>query len=588
MKAPQKISFSFFFALVFYFDAQSQSIPFGIYSFAVNGNRIFAGTSGGGIYFTENNSISWETANNGLQNSYVNSLVINGNNIFAGTERGIFISTDNGRSWKAINNGLTNIQIHSIAINGNNIYVGTFGGVFLSINNGESWSSINNGLTNTFVYAIGLNGNNIYAGTSSGIFSSNDNGSSWVMMNNGLTNKYIKTLYVKGDSIFCGTDGGGLFLSIDNCNNWTSLSNGLSNKFVNSISIKGKNIFIGTFGGGMFLSNNMGLNWLEINNGIIDKRIYTTTIFGTNILAGTFAGIFLSDNNGESWKAVNNGNDLLSNNFEVAKDNPKIQTNSITTNCFPPHRFYISINSSQVKISWGNLGDSVTYNFQYQIASKSKNYSVPSSWNYINNIKDTSVTLSELKPNSKYFYQVQTVCPHSSSVINTVGYSDFNSFETQQDENYLPDIEEYAGVWEDYNFATAAYGIYSPTYRIVIDTSNTVTFYSKGAMQDNLNLNCQMRFSSKALIKGVDQNYYRYNAISNGDCKYFIEIFPPKPESAIKKFQSGEWRTETIPSEPMKLYLCFEDWRKPLYSKTQVDLEQIEQQESNVIYKWKK
>lgn len=611
-----------FFLLIFFVlgkfsaDAQSESsLPPFVNSFAVNDSFIFAGTSKGGIFLSDDNGNHWKATNNGLSNKNVLSLTAHEKNIFAGTlGGGIFLSTNNGKSWTKTNTGLTNTNVWSLTIDGINIYAGTEGGIFLSINNGNSWFPINVNLTNNKrVNSLAVKNQNIFVGiggggiAGGGTFLTNNNGNSWTAINNGLpsfTDKWVKCLIVNGDYLFAGTNGGGVYLSNNNGGSWKAINAGLTNLYVRSIILCGTNILVGTQGG-IFLSTNNGENWSPINNGLPNTKVNAIAIYNSNILVGTIGdGIFLSNNNGSSWVEKNNGLTIVeeqvnstSGNINDSKNstelknissNSGVDANATTIKCSPPHRYYISINSTKVKVSWGNLGDSVTYNFQYQIAGKSKKYSEPSSWNYINNIRDTSVTLTELKPNSKYFYQVQTVCPHSSSVINTEGYSDFNSFETQQDENYLPNIEEYAGVWEDYNFATAAYGIYYPTYRIVIDTSNTVTFYSKGAMQNNLNLNCQMKFSLKALIKGIDQNYYRYTSSTNGDCKYFIEIFPPKPESKIQKFQSGEWRTEIIPAEPMKLYLCFEDWRKPLFSKTQVDIEQTEQQGSNVIYKWKK
>ncbi len=36
----------------------------------------------------------------------VNCFLVNGNNLFAGTSGGAFLSTNNGSSWTAVNNGL--------------------------------------------------------------------------------------------------------------------------------------------------------------------------------------------------------------------------------------------------------------------------------------------------------------------------------------------------------------------------------------------------------------------------------------------------------------------------------------------------
>jgi len=44
-------------------------------------------------------------------NPFVYSLAVNGSNLFAGTERGgVFLSTNNGTSWTAVNTGLPNFS----------------------------------------------------------------------------------------------------------------------------------------------------------------------------------------------------------------------------------------------------------------------------------------------------------------------------------------------------------------------------------------------------------------------------------------------------------------------------------------------
>jgi hypothetical protein len=51
----------------------------------VSGTNLFAGTYGGGIFFSANNGISWKEINTGLSNLNVMSLSLKENNLFAGT-----------------------------------------------------------------------------------------------------------------------------------------------------------------------------------------------------------------------------------------------------------------------------------------------------------------------------------------------------------------------------------------------------------------------------------------------------------------------------------------------------------------------
>ncbi len=144
-----------------------------------------------------------------MNNKKVYSLAVNGNNIFAGTNgNGVYLSTNNGTNWIAINNGLTNNVIYSLEVSGNNIFAGTGGeGVYLSTNNGTNW--VQTALNNKSVYSLTVNGNNIFAGTAdSGVFFSTNNGISWATKNqgfNGITSAY--SLLITDTYIFSGIFG---------------------------------------------------------------------------------------------------------------------------------------------------------------------------------------------------------------------------------------------------------------------------------------------------------------------------------------------------------------------------------------------
>ncbi len=209
----------------------------GVYSLAISGTNLFAGTCGKGIFLSTNNGISWVAfRDNGLPSdslwneSYpyytISLLVINGKDIFAGTYgegaeglKGLlYLFTDNGANWSDANNGLLNVKgINSLAISGKNIFLGTWGGggIFLSTDNGTNWSAINNGLPyNTDINSIVINGSNIIAGTDNGggIFLSTNNGANWLPANKGLTDSTIvNSLAINEEYIFAGTDEEGVW-----------------------------------------------------------------------------------------------------------------------------------------------------------------------------------------------------------------------------------------------------------------------------------------------------------------------------------------------------------------------------------------
>ena len=81
----------------------------------------------------------WSLIASGITNPTVSALAISsGTNVFAGTNGGgVFFSNNNGANWSAANTGLTNLSVLSFAVSGTTVFAGTNGGgVFSSANNG--------------------------------------------------------------------------------------------------------------------------------------------------------------------------------------------------------------------------------------------------------------------------------------------------------------------------------------------------------------------------------------------------------------------------------------------------------------------
>ena len=231
-----------------------------VYSFTTNGNYIFAGTDGSGVYLSTNNGTTWTQTT--LNNQYVYSFAILGSNIFAGDDgEGVYLSTNNGTTWTQT--ALNNKAVHSLAVLGNNIFAGTWYGygVYLSINNGTSWTQT------------------------------------------ALNNKSVPSLDVLGNNIFAGTSGDGVYLSTNNGTTWTQTT--LNNQYVYSFATLGNNIFAGTFSSGVYLSTNNGSSWTPI--GLNYEVIASLAVLGNNIFAGTWNGVYFSTDNGTSWIQKNQG-----------------------------------------------------------------------------------------------------------------------------------------------------------------------------------------------------------------------------------------------------------------------------------------
>ncbi|HTY11934.1 MAG TPA: T9SS type A sorting domain-containing protein [Bacteroidota bacterium] len=94
-------------------------------------DRIFTGTSGGGVFMSSNDGVSWSKVSSGLTTNYINCLAIKHDScIFAGTDgSGVFYSKNNGGSWTKYDSNLTQTKILSLACdNAGNLYAGTYSG----------------------------------------------------------------------------------------------------------------------------------------------------------------------------------------------------------------------------------------------------------------------------------------------------------------------------------------------------------------------------------------------------------------------------------------------------------------------------
>ena len=335
-----------------------------IYSLAVSGNTIFAGTSTHGVYLSNDNGNSWQAANNGMTGAKVLSLSVNGANLFAGTENdGMFITSDNGQNWTPINNGLINSPFRALTSYNGYIYVGTFGaGIFRTNDNGNNWYPASSNITNPNhqkIYTLTATGSKIFAGTESGILSStsgtswslvnwtlepvtalnvygttiyagtrvslyynsvgthygvyksSDNGSTWSAANSGMSYYQVNSIIIEGTTLFSGTSGAtyfpsptgtGIYKSVNNGASWTSSNIGIGSAKVTSMAYGGGNLYAGTDGAGMHRSSDGGNTWTEINSGLLNYRITSVAVSGTTIFAGTNgSGLFKSTDNGLTW-----------------------------------------------------------------------------------------------------------------------------------------------------------------------------------------------------------------------------------------------------------------------------------------------
>ena len=79
-----------------------------------------------GIYRSGDNGASWTTVGGSLAVTSVYSFAVSGGYLFAGTENsGVYRSGDNGASWTTVGGSLAVTSVYSLAVSGGYLFAGT-------------------------------------------------------------------------------------------------------------------------------------------------------------------------------------------------------------------------------------------------------------------------------------------------------------------------------------------------------------------------------------------------------------------------------------------------------------------------------
>ncbi|MCX7798264.1 MAG: choice-of-anchor A family protein [Melioribacter sp.] len=184
-----------------------------VHALASNGNSIYAGVWGGGVYVSTDNGITWNEMNNGLgYNLVINSLTFHSNTLFAASYGGGVFKYENS-TWTKLNVGYD--FVWTIASNSSGLYAGTYGdGLYRSLDNGNTWSKVT-ALNAPFIYSIAVNlSNKVYvASWTSGVFESVDNGNTWNSIGMGGFGVSSIIISKNDNNVYVGTKEGKIYLS---------------------------------------------------------------------------------------------------------------------------------------------------------------------------------------------------------------------------------------------------------------------------------------------------------------------------------------------------------------------------------------
>ncbi|HWP84827.1 MAG TPA: YCF48-related protein, partial [Terriglobia bacterium] len=280
-------------------------------------NRVYALTSGGRLFATDNAAGEWFDLRPGHTDAL--SLAIDPDQpwiLYLGTAgNGVLRSTNSGSEWERIENALTARFAASLAVDPRNtsrIYAGTDDGVFLSSDGGQSWSQARAGLPSGVVAQVLVDpgSQTVFAALAGGgVYRSRDQGTSWEPLPGGPSSGGFSPLGVDSatpGTLFVGIPYQGLY-TFDDTNGWQQRSSGMS-LFVRGLAADAAdpNVFYaGSLTGGVFKSVDRGESWRSV--GLQDKVILSLQADPVNsgvVYAGTSDGVVKTTDGGNSWRQL--------------------------------------------------------------------------------------------------------------------------------------------------------------------------------------------------------------------------------------------------------------------------------------------
>jgi photosystem II stability/assembly factor-like uncharacterized protein len=334
---------------------------------------IFISTYGGGVYQSDDNGITWNIYNVGLERPWLYDVILSprylsDDTIFTLELGYVAKSVNGGQRWN-LNQISDKKEVFPTVICAspdymvdNTLYFGSRRhGAFKSTDGGKSWINLLSStgrVTSVAISPAHASDNTLYIGTfSQGILKTMDRGDTWQFVNNGLTSlQKIKLVcspdYENDNTVFAGTESG-LFKTVDGGSNWELTSNlqTIQDGLVVNLAISpdysnDKTVLISVLGMGLFETNDGGVSWhetgLDLEGSILTEIVFSPTYSTDNTLLGaSFAKLFKSTDKGSNWEILKrpvryeNTSDFVKylGSWRVLKnDNASAQTLSYTMN----------------------------------------------------------------------------------------------------------------------------------------------------------------------------------------------------------------------------------------------------------------
>ena len=281
--------------------------------------KIFAGTAGRGLLFSDNDGATWQEVKNsdGLnvfpRGRAVLTIVARNNSIFVGTEDGVFYSEDVGLVWNRIDSenklgvpALRDLEFHADAL-----WIATDDGLYRQTRGIERVAALQIAAPISAIASAPSSAHRIYAGTDGkGVFVSDDGGATWNAATGELggktrvaqlavdpTNPEIVFARLLFERLYKSTDGGDSWRAI-----WTGMP---VEEQLQTFAIAPNNPRILYAGGDtqLFYSDDGGETWQSRGlQGISTLALWIDAQDANHVWAGATDGLYVSADAGKTWR----------------------------------------------------------------------------------------------------------------------------------------------------------------------------------------------------------------------------------------------------------------------------------------------
>ncbi len=273
----------------------------------VNGQDVFAGTAGNGVFRSNNGGTNWVSAPATLVLGVPYTDIEAFSNvafIVRGDSGILYSSPDHGLSWLRTINIPGNSRVRNLSQNNNVLYLTTNTGLYSSPNGGNNFFSVN---ADQDLGRMEWVGDTLYVATPTGIRRSVDLGATFTPLA-GSTGRALSLVAAGRQYVYSAISGGSaapdsLFYSSDGGASFnTSPIPAATRIYAIMAGNAAGTVLVGT-DYGILRSTNGGITWSRADSGLRATTIRSLAVSGANLYAGAYPmGIFLSADSAVSWQ----------------------------------------------------------------------------------------------------------------------------------------------------------------------------------------------------------------------------------------------------------------------------------------------